>query len=224
MTLSNKFPNVMDLQKLIAQIVAQPELHAKWLNSLSMMENCGARKISASEDARKVDLIVLKHAAEEARHAYYLKSQIRKLDYDGCKTYQSHELLAPIKSFQYLHRLDALICRYLKQEFGFAGAQLKYASYLLVTYAIEVRADDLYPVYEEVLKQDGGKISVRMIIIEEEGHLEEMINQMDSFFGDWKEHGEFALNLEGLLFDSWIVSLSKQVEEFQANLQEIAEP
>lgn len=212
----------MDLKKIIHQIVSHPELHAKWLNSLSMMENCGARKISASEHARDVDLIVLKHAAEEARHAYYLKSQIRKLEYEGCKTYRPHELLAPIESFQYLHRLDTMISRYLKQQFDFAGAKLKYASYLLVTYAIEVRADDLYPVYEEALKESGGQISVRMIIVEEEGHLEEMINQMNDFFGDWKEYGDFALNLERQLFNSWIQSLSKQVEEFQTNLQEIA--
>lgn len=212
----------MDLKKLISQIVSQPELHAKWLNSLSMMENCGARKISASEDSRKVDVIVLKHAAEEARHAYYLKSQIRKLDYDGCETFEPSELLAPIESFQYLHRLDTAISRYLKHHFDFEGAKLRYASYLLVTYAIEVRADDLYPIYEEVLKEDGGKISVRMIIVEEEGHLEEMINQMNSFFGDWKEHGEFVLNLEKELFGSWMMSLSIQIEEFQANLQEIA--
>lgn len=211
----------MNLKELISQIVSQPELHAKWLNSLSMMENCGARKISASEDPRKVDVIVLKHAAEEARHAYYLKSQIRKLDYDGCETYQASELLAPIESFQYLHRLDTAISRYLKQHFDFEGATLRYASYLLVTYAIEVRADDLYPIYEEVLKQDGGKISVRMIIVEEEGHLEEMINQMNDFFGDWKEYGDFALELERQLFNSWLESLSKQVEKFQANLHEI---
>lgn len=211
----------MDLKSLISKIVSEPELHAKWLNSLSMMENCGARKISASEDARSVDIIVLKHAAEEARHAYYLKSQIRKLDYNGCKTYQSHELLAPIESFQYLHRLDTSISRYLKQQFGFEGAQLKYASYLLVTYAIEVRADDLYPVYEEVLKQNGGQISVRMIIVEEEGHLEEMINQMNEFFGDWKEHGEFVLGLEKELFTSWVTSMASHVNNFKANLKEI---
>ena len=211
----------MNLKKLLAQIVNHPELHAKWLNSLSMMENCGARKISAGEDSRKVDLIVLKHAAEEARHAYFLKSQIRKTGYEGCETYQSHELMAPIESFQYLHRLDVAISRYLKSKFGFEGAELKYASYLLVTYAIEVRADDLYPVYEEVLKENGGKISVRMIIVEEEGHLEEMIKQMNDFFGNWKIHGDFVLELERKLFTSWVAILGIQVKGFQANLQEI---
>ncbi|MEQ9402489.1 MAG: hypothetical protein RIM99_02785 [Cyclobacteriaceae bacterium] len=210
----------MDFNTLLENVISQPELHAKWLNSLSMMENCGARKISASEHSQNVDLIVLKHAAEEARHAYYLKSQIRKTDFDGCKTYHPSELLAPIESYQYLHRLDTSVSRYLKETCGFKGYQLKYASYLLVTYAIEVRADELYPVYEEVLKKHGGKISVRMIIVEEEGHLEEMINQMNEFFGNWKAHGTYVLQLEKVLFEEWKKSLAGEVEKYYSNLQE----
>ena len=213
---------LMELKNLLSRIVASDELHAKWLNSLSMMENCGARKISASEDSQLVDLIVLKHAAEEARHAYYLKSQLRKLDYEGCYTYQLDELLAPIESHQYLHRLDSTISRYLKKAFNFSGSKLRFASYLLVTYAIEVRADELYPVYEDVLKENGGKISVRMIIVEEEGHLEEMINQMNEFFGDWQAIGEYVIDLEKSLFHKWIKSVENQVDQFQTKLDEVA--
>ncbi len=201
----------MDLKAVIDKIVSSPTLHAKWLNSLSMMENCGARKISASEHSQEVDLIVLKHAAEEARHAYYLKSQIRKMNVEGYKTYSPDSLLAPIQSYQYLHQLDIAISRYLKSNFQYQGHELKFASYLLVTYAIEVRADDLYPIYEEVLKTQKSTVSVRMIIAEEKGHLEEMISQMNDFFDDWKEHGEYAVNIEKKLFQSWIAALQKEV-------------
>lgn len=201
----------MELKEVIDKIVASPVLHAKWLNSLSMMENCGARKISASEHSQNVDLIVLKHAAEEARHAYYLKSQIRKMNVEGFKTYSSDALLAPIQSFQYLHQLDIAISRYLKSNFEYERHQLKFASYLLVTYAIEVRADELYPIYEKVLKEQKSTVSVRMIIAEEKGHLEEMISQMNDFFDDWKQHGEFALAIEKELFKSWINALQKEV-------------
>lgn len=205
----------MELKQLIEQIVSTPELHAKWLNSLSMMENTGARKISASEHDQLVDEIVLKHAAEEARHAYYLKSQIKKTGYDGCKTYLAEELLAPVQSFQYLHALDTSISRYLKKNLEYSGSKLKYAAYLLVTYAIEVRADELYPIYEEVLKSHKSKISVRMIIVEEKGHLEEMIQQMNDFFGEWAKHGEFALSIENKLFNKWAYSISKSIEKNQ---------
>ncbi|MEP0986078.1 hypothetical protein [Ekhidna sp.] len=202
----------MDLRQIIKQIVSSPELHAKWLNSLSMMENTGARKISACEHDQLVDEIVLKHAAEEARHAYYLKSQIKKTGFQGCQTYQVHELLAPVQSSQYLHALDTFISRYLKNELGFSGNELRYAAYLLVTYAIEVRADELYPIYEEVLRETDSKISVRMIVVEEQGHLEEMITQMDKFFGDWKQHALFVESLEQKLFVKWISAIQNSIQ------------
>ena len=178
-----------------------------------MMENTGARKISASENEQLVDEIVLKHAAEEARHAYYLKSQIKKTGYEGCKTYQAHELLAPIESQQYLHALDVAISRYLKRNFNFEGDNLKYAAYLLVTYAIEERADELYPIYEDALKAAQSKISVRMIVVEEQGHLEEMIQQMNVFFGDLKDHGEYAIGIEKKLFNKWVSAIGKSIQE-----------
>ncbi len=212
----------MTFKNILEKIAAQPELHAKWLNTLSMMENCGARKISASEHSQNVDLIVLKHAAEEARHAYYLKNQISKSGFEGCETYHPTSLLSPVQSFQYLHQLDVSISRYLKEKHGLKGNELKYGSYLLVTYAIEVRADELYPIYEEVLKTNGSSISMRMIIVEEKGHLEEMIEQMERFFDDWKSHGDFAVDLEKKLFHDWQISLQSEVDKYYAILQEIA--
>jgi hypothetical protein len=56
---------------------------------------------------------------------------------------------------------------------------LRFAAYLLVTYAIEVRADEFYPIYQDALDNAAGsKVNVKSIILEEEGHLEEMINQL----------------------------------------------
>jgi bacterioferritin (cytochrome b1) len=75
----------MELYSLLEKIVQQNETHAKWLNTLSFMENAGARKISACEHPTNVSLIQLKHAAEEHRHAYYLKKQILKIDPECAK-------------------------------------------------------------------------------------------------------------------------------------------
>jgi hypothetical protein len=47
--------------------------------------------------------------------------------------------------------LDVDVCRYLKKELNLSGAELRFAAYLLVTYAIEVRADELYPIYQDAL-------------------------------------------------------------------------
>src|SRR6185369_6918540 len=87
------------------KIVQNNRLHARWLNSLSMMENTGARKISKYEDPIHSDIIVLKHAAEEARHAYYLKKLIAKVGPDSCPDYSHQYLLAPLESHHYLNRL-----------------------------------------------------------------------------------------------------------------------
>jgi len=204
----------MEFYNLIERIVQDNETHAKWLNTLSFMENAGARKISACEHPTKVSLIQLKHAAEEHRHAYYLKKQIGKLDSELCKTYDGKELLASIATRQYLHSLDVKACKYLQNNFTLTKEELKYAAYLFVTYAIEVRADELYPVYQDILTKTSSKIMVKSIILEEEGHLEEMINQLDDFSENWKPHAENILKIEHELHDQWINAIIEEVAKF----------
>lgn len=201
----------MTLYNLLGKIVNDNETHAKWLNTLSYMENAGARKISACEHPSKVNLIQLKHAAEEHRHAYYLKKQIFKITSSNCENYQNEYLLASASTRQYLHRLDIKTCKYLQEHFSLTKEQLKYAAYLFVTYAIEVRADELYPVYQDVLTKYGSKVMVKSIILEEEGHLEEMISQLDEFCEQWKIHAEHILKIENDLHEQWINSISQEV-------------
>ncbi|QPH39886.1 hypothetical protein [Pedobacter endophyticus] len=195
------------LESILKSIVDDHVLHAKWLNTLSYMENAGAKKISASEHKENVNLIILKHAAEEHRHAYYLKKQISKLSDDLCKTYTNAELLSPNQTKYYLHALDIAVCRYLKNKFKLSGYELKFAAYLFVTYAIEVRADELYPVYQTVLDEAKSKVNVKSIILEEEGHLEEMINQLVGFCNDWENHAAEVIKIEKALFDNWVGAL-----------------
>jgi hypothetical protein len=204
------------MDNLLTTIVADNELHARWLNTLSLMENTGARKISASEDTEKVTYIILKHAAEEHRHAFYLKKQLEKLGNVSCPTYAREYLLAPGHSKYYLNYLDVEVCRYLKRELKLTGSELRFAAYLLVTYAIEVRADELYPVYQTALDNAGSKVNVKSIILEEEGHLEEMISQLKSFSPDWQLHADKAVEIETGLFNNWIKGLEAEVNSMVA--------
>ncbi|MFS4428145.1 hypothetical protein [Chryseobacterium sp. S90] len=203
----------MEFHHLLKKIVQEGSTHAKWLNTLSFMENAGARKISKCEHPILVSQIQLKHAAEEHRHAYYLKKQIGKIDPELCKTYESTELLAPIATSQYLHSLDIKACRYLQKAFNLDKTDIKYAAYLFVTYAIEVRADELYPVYQEALTEASSKIMVKSIILEEEGHLEEMINQLNEFSPDWKHHADYILTIEKELHQEWINAITQEVAQ-----------
>jgi len=204
----------MKLNTILTTIIADNDLHARWLNTLSLMENTGARKISASEDPVSVTYIILKHAAEEHRHAFYLKKQIEKTGTDLCPTYADEYLVAPNYSKYYLNMLDVEVCRYLKKELQLTGRELRFAAYLLVTYAIEVRADELYPIYQDALDQTRSKINVKSIILEEEGHLEEMINQLKSFSPVWQLHADKAVELETRLFSDWLVALDKEIAAY----------
>lgn len=199
------------MQNIITSIVSNDTLHAKWLNTLSYLENVGARKIAACQNPYMVDLTMLKHAAEEHRHAYYLKKQLHKLNTKTCEYYDSKDFFAPILSKQYLQKLDLASSHYLKEIIGVQSTELRFLSYLFVTYAIELRADVLYPMYQEVLSRLKSKVMVKSIIIEEEGHLEEMIHMLSKFDNDWQRHISPLLKLEEELFSDWFKEVSKEV-------------
>lgn len=206
----------MELNDLLAsvtdRIVQDNALHTKWLNSLSMMENTGARKISKYEDPVHTGIIVLKHAAEEARHAYYLKKLIGKLDTKACPDYTYPYLIAPVETHQYLNRLDVEACRYLKETMALQGRAMMHGAYLLVTYAIEVRADMLYGIYQDALTRHKSKVNVKSIIAEEEGHLEEMQRMLISFHPDWERIAADVCRIEDRLFKQWIVAVNKTLQ------------
>ncbi|RZK50312.1 MAG: hypothetical protein EOO87_19365 [Pedobacter sp.] len=199
------------MTSVLEKIVDDNLLHSKWLNTLSYMENAGAKKISASEHKEEVTLLILKHAAEEHRHAYYLKKQLAKLDETVCKTYTNAELLAPNHTKYYLNTLDVQVCRYLKDQFKLSGYDLKFTAYLFVTYAIEVRADELYPIYQEILSAKESRVTVKSIILEEEGHLEEMLNQLREFSPDWEKHAQEIIKIEQQMFNDWMIGLEKEI-------------
>lgn len=153
------------INQLLDSIVSSSTLHAKWLNTLSFLENCGARKIAACEHPLLVKEEMLKHAAEEFRHAYYLKRQILKVSI-AIDTYSLPYLLGDRSTLHYLSILDIKTSRYLKKN-GFALSEIKAIAYLLVTYAIELRAEELYPIYDKVLRKAHSPVTVKSIFLEE---------------------------------------------------------
>lgn len=203
------------MENIFELVVKDNKLHAKWLNTLSMMENAGAKKIKKCEHPVLATEIILKHSSEEARHAYYLKKQIQKIDKGSCPTYERQYLLAPRMSFYYLHELDIKVCRFLKDTFGYKGDDLKYAAYLLVTYAIEVRADELYPKYQDVLTTTNSPVNVKSIIAEEINHLAEMKHQLKEFSPDWEKLCNIVVEVEEKLFQQWIGAVTKEIALYQ---------
>ncbi len=202
----------MKLDIIINEIVSDPKLHLKWLNTLSLMEFTGSKKISRYIQFNNANYSNLKHAAEEARHAFYLKKQLSKIKSDFPDNYDAENLLAPIKSQQYLRLLDVKTLRYLRLKFTFIHEEiLNMAAYLLVTFAIEKRAEDIYPIYQNALDEAGSKVNVKSIIAEEEGHLEEMTQQLEKFNEDWEEMAKRILSIENDIFKDWMESVFKEV-------------
>src|SRR6188508_2692811 len=109
MTTFRSFAN--PLKPLLTHIITFPQLHAKWLNTLSYLENCGARKIAKCEHPTKVREEILKHAAEEFRHAHYLKQQIAKVAEKPVEDYSLPTLLGGYRTLHYLTALDSIVCR-----------------------------------------------------------------------------------------------------------------
>src|SRR3984957_12933917 len=103
-----------EFQQLLSRIVAVPTLHARWLNTLSFLENCGARKIAACQHPTLVKEEMLKHAAEEFRHAHHLKRQIQKVSSDLMDTYSLSYMLGGTATLHYLSHLGLKVSRYLK--------------------------------------------------------------------------------------------------------------
>lgn len=193
------------IEQLLTKIVASDELHAKWLNTLSYLENCGAKKIAACEHPTLVKEEMLKHAAEEFRHAFHLKHQIKKIWSGPLDTYTSSLILGGISSLQYLELLDVKTSRYLK-EAGLSLTAIKEAAYLLVTYAIERRADELYRIYDEILKKAGSRVAVKSILLEEKEHLNEMQEGLAKLPLGYL-YAEKICEFEGELCQKWLYAV-----------------
>ena len=161
------------IERLLTAIVTSNELHTKWLNTLSFLENCGARKIAACEHPTLVREEMLKHAAEEFRHAHHLKRQIERVSLHSMDTYSLPFILGGTATLHYLTALDVRTSQYL-QSLNFSKNSIREMAYLLVTYAIELRAEELYPIYDIALRKACSRVTVRSILLEEKEHLEEM--------------------------------------------------
>ena len=192
---------------ILQMIISHRDLHLRWLYTLSYLENCGARKIARYEPGNEAPLSLLKHAAEEFRHAYFFKRQILRLTDDVDR---KRSLLGGMKAKNYLNLLDVRIARLLKDQ-EVETSKLKEATYLLTTYAIEERAIMVYPLYQELLEQHESSISVKSVIAEEDLHLEEMksgIIQMNL-----ESFKRKALLLEATLYDQFLSWVENEIVE-----------
>lgn len=197
-----------EIRELINPIVNNAFLHGLWLNTLSYLENCGARKIASCEHPTAVKEEMLKHASEEFRHAFYLKKQLARVG-QHYEDYRRSYLLGGWAAYHYLNALDLHTSRYLN-SLGMTFAEVKQLAYLLVTYAIELRAGELYPLYQSTLKQQQSKVQVQSILLEEKEHLQEMEDEL-SRISAASTHIENICRIEAHLFEKWLIACHSNI-------------
>lgn len=207
----NSFISLTPLIHEVLKKVFQSDIfHVRWLNTLSYLENCGARKIAACEHPTLVREEILKHASEEFRHAYYLKCQIKKITNQAVKNYSSDHLMGGISALHYLNSLDLKTSRYLKQA-GIPSMKIKEYSYYLVTYAIELRAQELYPCYAEYLKLHASKVRVNSILVEELEHLQEMSSSL-TLMKNGLKYAQVICGYEADLCRNWLQQIIHSID------------
>ncbi|HYN38578.1 MAG TPA: hypothetical protein VES39_04945 [Rhodospirillales bacterium] len=151
--------------------VEHPGEHARFLNTLALMEHIGSRKIMVSQTRGPLSQEILKHLAEETRHSYFFKRAAetlarRPLEFDDT------DALRPTSAKMYFGRLDAAITDALEPDVH------PEVPYLYVSLTIELRAIWTYRLYQQALSEHGGTLSLKSVLAEEEMHLAQMVERL----------------------------------------------
>jgi hypothetical protein len=158
---------------LLDAIVAEPQRHARMINTLSLLEHMGSHKIMATQHSTAVDQATLKHLAEEAHHAFFMKRQAEKTA-ERALGYVAADLLAPSSARMYFQRLEGATVRAL-------GAQRSSrAAYLYMSMIVEFRALWFYGLYEQALKRARHAMSLKRVLGEEQAHLGDMAERLEA--------------------------------------------
>jgi hypothetical protein len=168
-------------------IVADPQRHARMLNTLSLLEHMGSHKIMATQHSAAIDQATLRHVAEEAHHAFFMKRQAEKTG-ERPLEFVAADLLAPSSARMYFQRLEGATVKAL-------GVQRSArAAYLYMSMVVEFRALWFYGLYEQALKQARHALSLKRVLGEEQAHLGDMAGRLEA---GGELHGAHAAQILG---------------------------
>jgi hypothetical protein len=164
---------VLQTRSLLARIVADAPRHARLANTLSMLEHIGSHKIMTTQHAADLDQATLKHVAEEAGHAYFMKRQAEKTAQRPL-AYADEDLLAPAAARMYFQRLEAALVRTLARE------RSARAVYLYMSMIVEFRALWFYGLYQQTLQRAHHPLSLKRVLGEEQNHLSDVAQRLET--------------------------------------------
>ena len=163
---------VRETRSLLARLVPDAPQHARLVNTLSMLEHIGSHKIMSTQHAADIDQPTLKHVAEEAHHAYFMKRQAEKTA-ERAMEYVPADLLAPAAARMYFQRLESAMVRTLTRQCS------SRAVYLYMSMIVEFRALWFYGLYQQTLQRARHALSLKRVIGEEQNHLGDIANRLE---------------------------------------------
>jgi hypothetical protein len=196
-------PLVLRTHALLNRVIPHAPLHGRFLNTLSMLEHMGSRKIMATQQGESIDQATLKHVAEEAHHAYFMKRQAEKTaarPLEFCAT----DLLAPAAARMYFQRLEAGMVRAL-------GRESVHATYLYMSLVVEFRALWFYRLYQQALTRFRSALSLKRVLGEEQSHLGEVAHRLEAGGERSDARVETFLRLESLLYVRLLGALQRSL-------------
>jgi len=191
-------------RSLLVRAIAAPAQHGCLINTLSLLEHVGSHKIMATQHRADIDQATLRHVAEEAHHAYFMKRQAEKTA-DRPLEYVAADLLAPAAARMYFQRLEAATVRTLGRDGG------SRAAYLYMSMIVEFRALWFYGLYQEMLQRARHVLSLKRVIGEEQNHLEEMATRLEAAGARNDAHVATLLGRERVLYSRLLAAMSRAV-------------
>jgi len=200
-----------DLKSFLERVVHHQHSHTLWLNTLSLLEHIGSRKILLTQSHEGTSEMILLHATEEARHALFFKKAAKSMGKEFCSGYRNTELLKGSSARIYFAKLEACVRRNVRLS-SFSEESSGYLAYLYTTTLIELRAMLVYTAYDEVLGESGVSLSLKNLILEEEGHLDEMSKEIQCLDQNYNSRLAELTKREDFLFSRLLRELKAGVK------------
>ncbi|MBU8898487.1 hypothetical protein DRW03_18185 [Corallococcus sp. H22C18031201] len=196
------------IQAVLRQLAQTPEVEARWLNTLSLMEFIGARKISRTVADRHPTLEVLGHLADETRHAFTFKNL-------ACTVAGGEvtDLLCATEAATWFQSLDRGLAEWAT---SLTGTSDVYLQYLLTTAVVERRAMVLYPLYKAASRNAVVREELGRVVVEEQSHRRTLEDACLARLAAVGATLEPALAMEERLFEPFLGALEAHVASLSA--------
>lgn len=189
---------------VLKQIASEPQLEARWLNTVSLMEFIGARKISRTVADRHPSTAVLQHLSDETRHALAFKKLAHEV---GGREPEGYLCTDAAKT--YFQTLDRALSAWAAER---RGSEDTFLNYLLTTTLIEQRAMVIYPLYKAATRSEVVRAELKAVVIEEQSHRAEIEDRCRQLL---ERAGVASLDepeaLEAKLFERFLTALEAEV-------------